>query len=156
MKFALALVLVLFMTSSHGATLYLTRHFEKAEGNDPSLTPQGQARAEKLASMLADKSVSAIYSTSYNRTRETVTPLSNATSIDITTYDPKRLKAFARTLQKENVTAVIAGHSNTTPQLIRYLGGPEFAIGENDYGTLFILDFADGKTTVTLQRVPEK
>ena len=156
MKSAIALVLLLFIFSTDAATLYLTRHFEKAAGDDPSLTSQGQSRAEQLATLLADKPISAIYATPYKRTQETVMPLSKATSVEITTYDPKKLKALARTLQKNNETAVIAGHSNTTPELIRYLGGPAFSITEQDYGTLFVLEFVDGQTNVTLQRVPKQ
>lgn len=153
MKIIFALIVILFMSSSHSATLYLTRHYEKADGADPSLTAKGQARAQQLAAMLADKPIAAIYTTDYKRTRETVAPLSEALSLDVITYDPNKLKAFARMLKKNNTVAVIAGHSNTTPELIRYLGGPTFSIGEQDYGTLFILEFTNDKTTVTLQRV---
>ena len=59
-------------------TIYLVRHAEKLAGDDPSLTPEGAARAELLAETLGDAGIVRIYSTDYARTRGTAAPLAAA------------------------------------------------------------------------------
>jgi hypothetical protein len=43
--------------------------------------------------------------------------------------------------------AVIAGHSNTVPAIIKALGGPELTIAENEYDNLFIIEPSTGAFT---------
>jgi broad specificity phosphatase PhoE len=51
----------------------VVRHAEKISGSDERLSDAGHARA-RLAAMLKDARVSAIYSTDTERTRDTVKP----------------------------------------------------------------------------------
>lgn len=130
--------------------IYLVRHFEKVKGvSNPNLTPVGHQRAEQLAHLLLDKKISAIYSTSYARTMATARPFSKLANLSILAYDPTDLSAFAQQLIETNTNVLVVGHSNTTPQLIRLLGGDTVTIAESDFGELFTLSFGDNLVTTS-------
>ena len=60
-------------------TIILVRHAEKIiDPNNPDvdLSAAGQARAQEIARMFGDAGINAIYATQYQRTQETVKPLS--------------------------------------------------------------------------------
>ena len=59
-------------------TIIFTRHAEKQDDGtkDPDLTEKGLERASKIATLLEKVPVSAIYSTDFKRTRNTVKPIS--------------------------------------------------------------------------------
>lgn len=101
--------------------VYAVRHAEKGSGRDPELTEAGAARAAELARVLADVTLDAVYSTNTRRTKLTAQPVADGHDLEIQTYDPAGL---AKTLKAgEARTALVVGHSNTTPDLIRALGG---------------------------------
>ncbi len=130
--------LLSFHASSY--ELYLVRHFEKrADESNPRLTEQGQTRAQALVALLSDKDIKHIYSTDYRRTQQTATPISNALGLPILAYPPRDLSGFASSLLANKQNSVIVGHSNTTPQLIKLLGGKATPIAESEYGELFVL-----------------
>jgi 2,3-bisphosphoglycerate-dependent phosphoglycerate mutase len=116
-------------------TVILIRHAEKGDDGtkDPDLSADGQARAKRLAVILKDTKIEAIYSTNYKRTKNTVLPLSADKGIDIQLYDPMKTQAIDEIMNKyKGKTIVITGHSNTTPWTANYL------LGNGD-----IKDFAD-------------
>jgi broad specificity phosphatase PhoE len=140
--------------SAQEQTLYLLRHFEKQlDESNPSLTVTGQQRAKQLAIALAAAGVQEIYSSDYNRTKETVTPLAERLGLTIKLYDPAKLDALAAILASSTATIVIAGHSNTTPALVRLLGGQADEMDESQYGTLFNLHKAGDKTVTILSEI---
>ncbi len=117
-----------------GSTLYLVRHAEKVlDGTrDPALTEAGEARAEWLADWFAGRGITAIYSSEFKRTLETVTPLSERLNMPIAPYDPRALEDLAARLRSdaeatEDMESVflVVGHSNTTPALVNILIGEE-------------------------------
>ncbi len=131
------------------ATFYLVRHAEKQKDGtkDPHLTPKGHKRANNLAQQLSAANINKIYSTDYNRTQETVKPLSELTGIAVESYDPRNLKDFAQTLKKQSGQIVIVGHSNTTPSLVSLLSGiPVDGIDDSEYENLFEVVLIDDKT----------
>lgn len=101
--------------------LYLVRHAEKGEGNDPELTEAGRARAEQLAAILRDVSLGAVYSTSPRRTQLTAAPVAKAHGLEVTTYQPRKGALTGELLQRSGAVLVV-GHSNTIPALLRELG----------------------------------
>ncbi|MEM9181015.1 MAG: histidine phosphatase family protein [Pseudomonadota bacterium] len=121
--------------------IYLVRHAEKQLGNDPSLTPAGQTRAETLAEILSDKGLTQIYSTDYKRTLATAAPIAARTGLEIELYDASDLAAFANTLRATEGVHLVVGHSNTTPPLVQALGGdPGSDIDEaSEYDRLYIV-----------------
>lgn len=131
--------------------VFVVRHAEKAsDSNDPPvpLSAAGSERARRLASLLRDAGVSAIYSTDTVRTRETAEPLAKLLRLETRLYsatgsdgkvDPAPL---VRRLASENSADVVlvVGHSNTIAPLLSALGAKEtIEIGAGDYDNLFLL-----------------
>ena len=91
--------------------------------------------------LLQNTQVDAIYSTDYIRTKDTVRPLAEHKSMDISIYNP-RSQDFIRNIYKENIgkTVVVSGHSNTTPAALNVLvGSQKYPNMEHDeYSSLFI------------------
>jgi len=148
MKKFLVILFLLVSTLSYSqetTTFILVRHAEKASDgtSDPALTDAGIARANNLFALLKQAEITAIYSTNYKRTKMTVAALAKAKEMEVTTYDPKKLKEFSLDLLKENAggTVVISGHSNTTPTLANLLLGAETfkQFEDSDYGNLIII-----------------
>src|SRR5690349_23333496 len=91
----LVLTLLLFTTNAFTqdaakiTTFIVVRHAEKGKDDpkDPELSPAGAERSERLAQMLRDVQVTAIYSTNYKRTRNTVAPLSSQKKVDVQLYE---------------------------------------------------------------------
>lgn len=154
---SIILLCTLLLTTStygHEHTLYLLRHFEKQSGgNDPALTEMGRQRAEQLVIELANAGVQEIYSSDYQRTRDTVEPLAVKLGLTITLYDPTKLAELAAILMNKQTTIVVSGHSNTTPQLVRLLGGQAEDMDESNYGTLFKLSSLGDKVETVLSKV---
>jgi broad specificity phosphatase PhoE len=119
-------------------TWYFIRHFEKQQGEDPHLSELGKERSQALIAALTNKKVNKIYSTQTNRTLESVALLGKERGLQPQFYDPANLAFFVEQLKLEN-NVLIVGHSNTTPQLIRLLGGQIADMTEQDYGQLFML-----------------
>lgn len=128
-------------------TLFLLRHAEKRDGINPNLSQAGQARAEHLVSILKDKKIKHIFSTNYNRTLETVKPLSQELDIVVTHYNPRQLTALVKQLKTLKGNTVIVGHSNTTPQLVKLLTGQDVTINEDQFDKLFVVN---GKSVAEL------
>lgn len=128
------------------ATYLIVRHAEKdvRVADDPPLTADGQARAERLAALLAGTPLDAIYSSPTRRTRQTAAPVARAKGLDIVDYDPADAAAFARRLRGEHPagTVLVVGHSNTVPQLARALCACEVPdMDEAVYGIRYTVRF---------------
>jgi len=135
----------------------LVRHGERVdESRDADLSAAGRARAQALAAMLKDAGIDTVYSTDYARTRETATPAADAISKPVEIYDGDGLPAFAKNLRARGGRALVVGHSDTTPELVKLLGGePGSPIAPDEYDRLYILTLsADGETSTTLLRFP--
>ncbi len=134
----------------------LTRHAERADGvatmggSDPKLSSAGAARADKIAAMLADANIAAIFTTEFLRTRETAAPLSARIKVTPEVIAAGQMSALIEKIKRHaDDTVFIVGHSNTVPMIIKALGGPDVSIGDNEYDNLFFYVPA----TKTLTRV---
>ncbi|MRV76500.1 hypothetical protein GJ700_32795 [Duganella sp. FT92W] len=138
--------------------IYLTRHAEKAAtGTDPALTPEGQVRAQNIAAALKKAGIKKIYSTSYTRTQQTAQPLASYLQLTTQTYDLTQLAAFAQQLRALPDNVLVVGYSDTTPELIRQLGGdPGADIAETEFDRLYQVAIGqDGDvTTILLTSLP--
>lgn len=147
-RFLFVALLLAFQTgytqSEKITTFILVRHAEKASDgtNDPELKPEGAKRAEAFAALFAKADIAAIYSTNYKRTRSTVTPLANAKDITVETYSAMKVAELQGLLTKhEGGTIVIAGHSNTIPEIANALMGEKKLeqFGDDDYGNILVI-----------------
>jgi len=131
-------------------TVIVVRHAEKdlsASLTDPPLSPAGEARAALLARMFGDAKVlghvDAIYVSPALRNRLTAAPLAARLGISETVAPADDPRSLARRALHEHAggRALIVGHSDTVPQIVRALSGnpniPE--IGEQEYGTMYIV-----------------
>jgi broad specificity phosphatase PhoE len=64
--------------------------------SDVPLSPKGKERAEALKNVLQDKKIQNIFSTNTIRTQTTAKPTSDATGVNIDTYDPRDTAFVAR------------------------------------------------------------
>ncbi|MDX1476341.1 MAG: phosphoglycerate mutase family protein [Saprospiraceae bacterium] len=141
--------------SADATVYYVLRHAEKAEPpadapGDPHLSVKGHARAAQLAKLLEHASLTDIFSSEYRRTQETVAPLAGQQGLSVQSYNPADLQDFAGHLTQQSGRILVVGHSNTTPELVRLLGGePGEPIDDaTEFDRLYILYRpADGQVT---------
>jgi|TARA_B110000259_G_C13978289_1_gene387606 phosphohistidine phosphatase SixA len=115
-------------------TIYLVRHSEKDltsnNYSDPPLTECGEQRSENLSLFLKDVDIDVIYSTDYNRTKNTALPTAIFKGLEVEKYNALELNDFSKLLMDRKQDALVVGHSNTTGVLAGILTEEE--IGEFD------------------------
>jgi phosphohistidine phosphatase SixA len=152
--FALALAaLAPSLAMADARFIYLTRHAEKAAtGADPALTAEGKVRAANIAAMLKKSNITSIYSTNYARTQQTAQPLAAVLGLTVQTYNEGQIATFAQQIKALPGNTLVVGHSDTTPDLIRQLGGDTVpAIAETEFDRLYQVAIGDdGDVTTTL------
>ena len=151
----LAFLLLSWSCLAEQQNWYFIRHFEKQQGSDPHLTETGALQAQALVTALTNTTLSQIYSTQYKRTLESAAPLAAERGLDITLYDPAQLTLLAEQISQQN-NVLVVGHSNTTAQIIRLMGGQLADLTEADYGQLFILTKEDSHTKLSVQKIALK
>lgn len=122
----------------------LVRHGEKEQGEDPSLSSAGKARAQALVHAAGSAGVSAVYSTPTRRTQETAQPLAQRLGLRVTVREAgsEQARSFVRELLRAQAgqTVLVVGHSNTLPALAQALTGQPFpAIGDDEYDRLLVV-----------------
>ncbi len=142
------------------SVLFLVRHSEKAsEESDSPLSEPGKRRSETLARLLRDTGIDHIHSSDYVRCRDTAAPLSRELGVEVNIYDPDDLAAFAEKLTNTPGRHLVVGHSNTTPELARLLGGDGGSdISSDEYDRLYVLTRHAGSspTTILLRFQPDE
>jgi broad specificity phosphatase PhoE len=149
---AAALMLV-FLTASTPVyaqkLVFVVRHAERADDGtaamtaqtDPPLSTTGEARAAKLAELLRDAGIRAIFATEFRRTQDTVRPLASKLGLSIQNIPATSTELLIRKLRSEHADDIVlvVGHSNTLPKIIKALGGPDVTVAENEYDNLFLV-----------------
>lgn len=139
-------------TRQDPVVVYLVRHAEKADDgtDDPPLTIAGRIRVQQLRAVLADVKLTHVHTTDWKRTRDTARPFAENAGLEPAMYDPRELETLAAEIKGTPGHHLVAGHSNTTPQLVAALGGnPGDEIHDLEYDRLYILVIASGGSTVT-------
>jgi broad specificity phosphatase PhoE len=145
------------LAAAEPSAVYLVRHGEKAAvGQDPELTPQGQARAQHIAAILRRAGITAIFSTPTARTQQTAAPLARQLGLTVQPYDPRLPKALVEKVRGLNGAVLVVGHSNTLPELVRLFGGaPGSDILDDEFDRLYqLLPGADGQVRTILLGTP--
>ena len=146
---ALALFLLVFVSVSNAwaqPVVVIVRHAEKATngGNDPDLSSAGRARAEALARILKDSGITAIFATEFKRTQETAAPTATSTQVTPMVVAAKDTAALVARLHQLNGNALVVGHGDTIPNLVKALGiNSPINIPDADYSELFIVILGD-------------
>lgn len=161
---SIVFISVLYSIASAGGsitTIIILRHAEKDTMRyDPPLTSVGRERARALAHVLEGANVSALYTTQFVRTQQTVQTFAEKLGIKPTIFevDPKNIKGHAEELAKvvlsrhASQTVVISSHSNVIPLIIEALkAGPRFEISDDEYDNLFVITIGSTGETQLLR-----
>ena len=105
--------------------VYLIRHAEKDRSDplnkNPHLNEKGIERSLLWNGYFENKEVNSIYSTNYNRTIETVLPVSLAKGIKPTIYSASNINYESFLKKEKGNTVIVVGHSNTIPGFVNKL-----------------------------------
>lgn len=142
----------------------VVRHAERADGgagtassmtggSDPELSEAGKARAQKLAAMLGDAGIVAIYTTEFRRTKDTAAPLAAKTGVKPEAVSSRDASVLVTKIKSHGTGAVlVVGHSNTVPQIVKALGGSAVTVADDEYDSLFFV--APNGTTTRIRFKP--
>jgi phosphohistidine phosphatase SixA len=102
--------------------IVLVRH---AENTGDALTEAGWRRAENLAAMFEHSGVTHLYASDRMRSQETLQPLAERTGLAVDVLPAADHAGWITALEglPAGALAVVAGHSNTVPAMVRDLGG---------------------------------
>jgi 2,3-bisphosphoglycerate-dependent phosphoglycerate mutase len=146
---ALTLSIAFFVATATEAApvIFIVRHAEKATtgGNDPGLSVAGQKRAEALARILKDSQITAVFVTEFKRTQETAAPTAKAAQVNPTVVPANDVAGLAAKVRALNGNALVVGHGNTIPDLIKALAiTTPITSPEDDYSEIFVVSL-DGR-----------
>lgn len=137
-------------------TYYFIRHAEKQRQNpqdrNPHLTFEGYKRADNWAKVFKFIPLNAVYSTDYNRTKETAKPTADSKNLPILVYDPKNIYSESFQFNTKGKSVLVVGHSNSTPSFVnKVLGQNEYKqIEDNNNSSLYIVTVIDDIATCTV------
>jgi len=141
------------------STYYLIRHAEKdrsdATNKNPDLMQKGSERAIRWSEVFKNVPFDKVYTTDYNRTKQTATPTAKRKKLALSFYDPSAL--FDEAFQKvtNGKTVLVVGHSNTTPFFANNILGKEKyqQIDDHNNANLYIVTVTNNTKTGVLLKV---
>jgi 2,3-bisphosphoglycerate-dependent phosphoglycerate mutase len=146
-----ALVLCILTASTLAAaphpvtTVILVRHAEKATTErDTPLSEAGRKRAEELARVLTGVKIDAVFTTEFQRTKQTGAPTAQALGLTpvVRNTGPTYAVDLATEIRKNHVgkTVLVVGHSDTTITVMEAFGATGLPrIDEPHFDNLFVL-----------------
>ena len=144
---SLVSIFLLVVAAAEAApVIFVVRHAEKAitAGNDPDLSVAGQKRAEALARILKDSQISAVLVTEFKRTQETAAPTARAAHVTPTVVPANDVPRLIGKLRALNGNALVVGHGNTIPELVKALGvATPISIPDDDYTEILVVSLGD-------------
>lgn len=144
-------------TAPEPPRVYIVRHAEKLAGDDPALSVAGEARARRLAEVLADAGITRIYSTDTRRTRATAAPLAAALGLEVEIYDAGRQRSLAALVAGADRTALIVGHSNTIAAMAAAFGvDPGEPVADDEYDRLYVITPGSAAPRVEIRRYGDR
>jgi broad specificity phosphatase PhoE len=152
---ALILSISLFLVTYANAApvVFIVRHAEKAStgGKDPDLSVDGQKRADALAHMLKDSQITSVFVTEFKRTQETAGPTARAAHVSPTLIPANDIDGLVEKLRALNGNALVVGHGNTIPDLLKAVGiATPVSISEDDYTEIFAVLLGDAPQLLRL------
>jgi broad specificity phosphatase PhoE len=136
----LSIPLLLITGANAAPIVFIVRHAEKAStgGKDPDLSVQGQKRADALAHILKDSQITSVFVTEFKRTQETAAPTARAANVSPTVVPANDVGVLVEKLRALNGNALVVGHGNTIPDLLKALGiATPVSIPEDEYTEIF-------------------
>jgi phosphohistidine phosphatase SixA len=143
---ALAVLLAVAAPVAAQSTVFVVRHAERADAGmpktaaDPDLSSIGHTRAESLAVALRDGGITAIFVTPLKRTQQTAAPLAKLLKLTPVVVEANDAAGLAKRLLAHRGAALVVGHSNTVPEIVKLLGITEaVTIGDSEFDRLFVV-----------------
>jgi len=126
------------------AAVVFVRHAEAmADEENPGLTDQGTARAERISQLVYPLNIQEVFMTTLRRTIHTARPLAENSEIPISTYTQEQYPNVLGKIhtRRMGTNVIVYGHSNTTPELINLLTGTNNLenIPHDEYDNIFIV-----------------
>jgi phosphohistidine phosphatase SixA len=123
--------------------IYIVRHAERLDqSSDSPLSTDGVGRSYKLRDLLRDAGVTHIFTSEMRRAIDTAKPLADALRLTPQTLAGADVEGLASRIASlgGHDRALVVGHSNTVPQLLRALKvDTPVTIADADYDNLFIV-----------------
>jgi broad specificity phosphatase PhoE len=145
---------LLFVTATNAApVIFIVRHAEKASsgGNDPDLSSEGQKRAGALAQILKDSQITSVFVTEFKRTQQTAAPTARAAQVSPMVIPANDMGTLVEKLRALNGNALVVGHGNTIPDLLKALGiATPVSIPDEDYTEIFVVKVGDAPQLLRL------
>jgi len=142
-------ILILFLSifvalsvASAEPFVIIVRHAERDNNDpkDPDISEAGRARAEALAKILKNSGIRAIFVTEFKRTQETGLPISKSTGIAPIVVEGKDISGLMSKLHQLSGNALVVGHGNTIPDIIKAIGiDSRVEIPDEDYTDFFVV-----------------
>jgi broad specificity phosphatase PhoE len=124
-------------------TVFVVRHAEKGpDGQDPSLTDAGAARAAALAEMLKDAGVSIVFTSQFKRTIETGAPLAKRVGIAARVVGAGKNDSLVTAIRAlpAGSKVLVVSHSNLVPPIVEALSGQTVAeLTDADYDRIYLV-----------------
>jgi broad specificity phosphatase PhoE len=142
----LSISLLLITGADAAPVIFIVRHAEKASSGDkdPDLSVQGQRRADALAHILQDSQITSVFVTEFKRTQRTAAPIAIAARLTPTVVPANDIGALVEKLHALNGNALVVGHGNTIPDLLKALGiATPISIPDDDYTEILVVLVGD-------------
>jgi broad specificity phosphatase PhoE len=127
-------------------SLIIVRHAEKKNETDTTtLTTAGFDRSQRLATLLANTNLSAIYTTPFVRMRQTAEPTAKQKNLPMQDYTPHEISEIDRIIHLNlGKTVLVVGHGNSIPNILNHYTGSslENLTGYND---IFVLNMINSE-----------
>lgn len=156
------LAFALFSLASYAqevTTYYFIRHAEKQRtdktNRNPDLNYKGVQRAERWKEVFSNVKFDAIYSTDYNRTKQTAKPTADSKKLPVLLYNPRKMYSEGFQNNTKGKTVLVVGHSNTTNAFAnKVLGENKYPqIDDRNNANLYIVTVIDGKASSVLLKI---
>jgi broad specificity phosphatase PhoE len=135
-------------------TVVVVRHADKIDDTDDAvLSPTGEDQAKRLAHVLKDVGINAIYTTQFKRTIQTAAPLADLLKLKLLAYEQRDVDGVVKDIQQKHPKDVVmvVGHRSTVPKILTQFGASEpVALESSEYDSLFILTLPPGQSPTLL------
>lgn len=140
-------------------TYYFIRHAEKVRADqtnkNPDLNAEGLKRAKKWREVFSNVQFDAVYSTDYNRTKQTAKPIADVRNLPVLLYNPRKMYDDAFKSNTKGKTVLVVGHSNTTPAFVNTILGKQKypQINDRNNANLYIVTVTKEDVTDVLLKI---
>ena len=104
-----------------------------------------------MAHILKDSQITSVFVTEFKRTQETAIPTARAAHVSPTVIPANDIGVIVEKLRALNGNALVVGHGNTIPDLLKALGiATQVSIPEDDYTDIFVVLLGDAPQLLRL------